>query len=358
MARLFKLFFFILISGAFLSCEKEVILDFDNEEQSLAIFSLFSPNSIFNTANFEIEVTATQAILDNSVSNYINDATVTITAEPLSEEFQVTYPNNDPNNGQDGSEDPVEEPEPEPEVESPLKVISEEAISRMVPDSDRIIYRTDNTIASDGFSYTLTVEHPDYPSITAESHVPKITPFNNLDLSDFKTSREDQLEGFTKYFSQASFDLDNTLDAQKQYHLLVYLVYQFPNGDREYVPITIDEDVLSEQIGTDATIVNTENSTVFFGAHFDNTTFQNDSQDLNFDIEFSLHDNSYPIAINVELRTVSKEYHNYFVEGFRLSQAGNNPLFVQSTNISNNIEGGFGVFAGYSAFNEEVPFRK
>ena len=197
-------------------------------------------------------------------------------------------------------------------------MISEEAVSILVEDSDKIIYRTDNTLAADGFSYTLTVDHPDYPSIRAQSHVPKITPFNNLNLSDFKTSREDQLEKYTKYFSQASFDLDNTLDDEKQYHLLVYLVYQFPNGNRDYVPITIDEDVLSEQIGTDATIVNVEKSTVFFGAHFDNNTFQNDSQNLNFDIEFSLHDDSHPVAINVELRTVSEEYHNYFIEGLSL----------------------------------------
>jgi len=346
------------ISGAFLSCEKEVILEFD-EEQSLAIFSLFSPNSIFDEPNFNIEVTATQSILDNSLSNYINDATVTITTRPLIEELQVTYPNdpdNDPDNSQGGSEDPVEDPE----VESPHQVISEEAISTTVANSDRIIYRTDNTLAADGFSYTLTVEHPDYPAIKAESHVPKTTPFNNLELSEFKTSKKDQLEGFTRYFSRASFELDNTIDARKQYHLVVYQVIQFPDGSREHIPITIDENVLAEQIGTDATIVNLSSSLVFFGAHFDNSTFENGSQKLNFDVEFSLEDDSsFPVvAINVELRSVSKEYHNYFVEGYRLSQAGSNTLFVQSTNISNNIEGGFGLFAGYSVYNEEVPFRK
>ena len=59
MNKLYKFLFFLSISGALFSCEKEVILDFDDEEQSLAIFSLFSPNSNFDQPNFEIEVTAT-----------------------------------------------------------------------------------------------------------------------------------------------------------------------------------------------------------------------------------------------------------------------------------------------------------
>jgi hypothetical protein len=113
-----------------------------------------------------------------------------------------------------------------------------------------------------------------------------------------------------------------------------------------------------EQLGADATIINANTSLVFFGAHFDNSTFEEATHKLNFDIGFSLHDDDYPTSLRIELRSVSEQYHNYFVEGYRLSQAGNNQFFSSPNSISNNIEGGFGVFAGYSVNDIEVPFRR
>ena len=339
MNKLFRLFFFLSISTVFFSCEKEVVLDFGDDEQRMAIFSLFSPNDIFTSDhNFNVEITATQSILDNSPSMYVNGARVTIATEPLLETTTTSS----------GSGDIPQNPQ----------ITSEEAISYSVSDTERIIYRTDNTIPSDGFSYKLTVDHPDYPKVTAESYVPKTTRIENLELSDFKTTKENQLEEFTRYFSQASFELDNDFNQTAQYHLLVWLGYPIGGGQNVYTPVTIEEDVLMEQLGADATIVNSNSSLVFFGAHFDNSTFEETTQKLNFDIGFSLHDDEYPTSIRIELRSVSEQYHNYFVEGFRLSQSGSNQFFSSSNSISNNIEGGFGVFAGYSVNDVEVPFRK
>lgn len=339
MNQLYKFFLLLSITMLHFSCEKEVVLDFDDEEQRMAIFSLFSPNNIFaNDHNFNVEVTRTQSILDNSMSNYVNDARVTIITEALPD-----------------SETDTVEPGTNPKQN---EVASEEAIQYSVDDTNRIIYRTDNTIPSDGFSYKLMVDHPDYPTVTAESYVPKTTEIKNLSVSDFKTTKKNQLPDYTRYFSQASFELDNNFDRNDQYHLLVWLVYPTGNGSRFFSPITIEEDILMEQLGTDATIVNANSSLVFFGAHFDNSTFKGETQKLNFDIGFSLHEDEYPSAINIELRSVSEQYHNYFVEGYRLSQVGNNQFFSSPNNISNNIEGGYGVFAGYSTYDEEVSFRK
>ncbi len=316
-----------------------MVLDFEDDEQQMAIFSLFSPNDIFtNDHNFNVEITATQSILDNSSSTYVNGARVTIATETLPAESTDLSGTG--------------------EVTQQQEITSEEAISYSIENTERIIYRTDNTIPSDGFSYKLTVDHPDYPRVTAESYVPKSTQIENLELSDFKTSKENQLEEFTRYFSQATFELENQFDKNAQYHLLVWLGYPVGNGRTVYTPITIEEDVLMEQLGADATIVNANSSLVFFGAHFDNSTFKEATQKLNFDIGFSLHDNEYPTSIRIELRSVSEQYHNYFVEGFRLSQAGSNQFFSSPNSISNNIEGGFGIFAGYSVDDVQVPFRK
>lgn len=340
---LHKIFYLLTISIVFFSCEREIILNFDEDEQSLAVFSLFSPNDIFaSDHNFNVEVTRTQSILEEtSTSNYVNGALVTIITKPLpGEELDTTVDESDT------------------ETQPQQGIISEEAISYSIEDTDRIIYRTDNTIPSDGFSYKLSVEHPDFPKITAESYVPKKTEYKNLEVSDFKTTKENQLPGYTRYFSQASFELDNNFSATDQYHLLVWLAYPGANGEIPLVSINIDEDILAEQLGADATIINTNSSPVFFGAHFDNSTFKEETQKLNFDIGFSLHEDEYPTAINIELRSVSEQYHDYFVQGYRLSQVGTNQFFSSPNNISNNIEGGFGVFAGYSVHNVEVPFRK
>jgi len=231
-------------------------------------------------------------------------------------------------------------------------------LNRTESDSDRISYKTDaNSIPKDGYTYHLKVEHDDYPTVTATSFVPSITKMSNVEVSDFKKSRENQLPGFTNYFSQASIEVEDNSSVENHYHLLVWL--GFPNGSGiDYFPIFLDDEVLQEQLGADATIINESNSRVFFGAHFDDKEFSGNTQKLNFDISFSLHDSENPVEIKIELRSVSKDYYKYFVEGYRQSQAGANPFFVQSDNISNNVENGFGVFAGYSTFDKGIPFRK
>jgi len=317
MYKINKILFTIIISGMFYSCEKEVVLNFEEEEQSLAIFSLFSPNDVFNQ-NFDVEVSTTQSILDNSDFEFLENANVTITSEligateePISEKLSFTKLNN------------------------------------------KIVYRTDNTLPKDGYTYMLTVENDGYPTVRAWSHVPAITEIQDLELSEFKKTKQNQLPGNTRYFSNATFKINNKLNIQNHYHLLVWL--RFPNGWRS---VYIEDDLLQEQLGAKATIINAESSLVFFGAHFDDDNFEDQIQTLNFDIAFSLSESDFPNEIKFELRSVSQDYHNYFVEGYRSSKAGNNPFFVASDNISNNIENGYGVFAGYATNDVIVPFRK
>jgi len=316
-----KLLFTFLVSSIFFSCEKEVVLDFEEEEQSLAIFSLFSPNDVFtNNHNFNVEVSSTQSILDNSDFNYLENANVSISAE---------------------------------QIDQPDQAISDPIFLTKVNGSDRIVYRTDNTSPQDGFRYMLTVENEGFPTVTAWSHVPAITKIENLELSEFKKTRDNQLPDFTRYFSNATFEIDNKLTSQNHFHLLVWLKYPFG-----WQSVYIEDDLLQEQLGTEATIINAENNPVFFGAHFNDNNFYSQKQQFNFDIAFSLHEQDYPTDIKFELRSVSQDYHNYFIEGYRSSQSGNNSFFSGSNNISNNIENGYGVFAGYSTHDVEVPFRK
>ncbi len=303
----------------FYSCEKEIELDFNDENQSLAVYSLFSPNDIFTGNSFQVQVSSTQSILDDSESQYLEDATVTITSEQMGESTQSIS----------------------------------ERLSFHKDGSNQIAYRTDNILPQDGYTYELKVEHENFPTVIAKSFVPAVTEIE-VELSAFKKSKENQAPDFTRYFTKASIDIEDNFNTQNHYHLLVWLFYP---GIGWY-SVHIEEDVLTDQLGADATIINVENSPVFFGAHFNDKEFNGQKKELNFDIAFSIHEEDFPTEIKVQLRSVSEDYHRYFVEGFRQSQAGNNPFFVQTNNISNNIENGYGVFAGYSSYDVEIPFRK
>ena len=65
-----------------------------------------------------------------------------------------------------------------------------------------------------------------------------------------------------------------------------------------------------------------------------------------FDIPNSQTDKE--ILIEAELRSVSKDYYTYHTEGYRHETNGDNTFLNDPTVVSNNIENGFGVFAGYT----------
>ena len=321
MSKLSYNFLFILGLALFFGCEKEVVLDLEDDEQRLAIFSLFTPNNVFtDDDSFIVEVTSTQSILNNKESIFINDAEVTIISTAK---------------------------------DNPIDPISERLTSSKTSD-DRVVYTTDMTLAKDGFEYELNIDHPDFPSITAKSFVPPTTNISNIDFSTFKKSKENELPGFTRYFTNVDMEIPNNIKQEDFFHLLVWQL----RSDGLYEPINIGAETLQEQLGTDVIVVNVNNSPVFFGAHFSDERFTGINQNINFDISFLLTEDENPSEIKVELRSVSREYHRYFIDGFRLSQAGNNPFFVSADNITNNIEGGFGIFAGYSASDADTPFRK
>ena len=312
-------FLIILCLALFSGCEKEIELNLGEHEQSIAIFSLFTPNSIIaNNSSFIVEVTSTQSILDNSEPEFINDAEVTIIATAK---------------------------------DSPVDPVSERLTSSTL--DDRLVYRTDQTSPQNGFEYELKIDHPDFPPVTATSIIPPITRISGHEFDTFKKSKENQLPGVTRYFTNIKMEIPNNTDQDNFYHLLVWRLEN--NG---LSPVNIGRDVLQEQLGTDAIVVNVDNSLVFFGAHFTDETFVGTNQEINFDISFLLEEEDNPTDIIIEFRSVSKEYHRYFVDGFRLTQGGENSFFVNSDNIMNNIEGGFGIFAGYTADNVIEQFRK
>jgi len=319
MFRLRFHFLVILCLALFSGCEKEIELDFEEYEQSLAIFSLFTPNSIIaNNSSFIVEVTSTQSILNNSEAEFINDAEVTITATSK---------------------------------DSPIDPISERLTSSTL--DDRPVYRTDQTLPQNGFEYELKIDHPDFPQVTARSFIPPITDISNIEFATFKNSKENELPGLTRYFTNVDMEIPNNTEQNDFYHLLVWLL-----EDGSLRPVNIGREDLQEQFGTDAIVVNVDNSPVFFGAHFGDERFVGSSQEFNFDISFTLEEFDNPTDIIVELRSVSRDYHRYFVDGYRLSQGGDNSFFVNSDNITNNIDGGFGIFAGYTAFDVATSFRR
>jgi len=312
----------ILYLGLFSACEREYEVDFGDQEQSFAIFSLFSPNGIFrDEQEFIVDISATQSILDNSPSKIIEDAIVTITTSPL---------------------------------DNPDKRLTEN-LDFVITHNERVEFVANEIVPQGGFEYELKVEHPDYPTAIAKSIIPNNTKIVDVELDNFKESKEDLvLETETRYISNAEIEIENNELIDNHFHLLVW----YRRADGFWMPVDIEKDVLQEQLGTNATIVTNMESEVFFGAHFSDNNFEGDSQKLNFTISFVLQEFQNPKKIKVELRSVSEDYHNYFVEGFRLSQAGSDAFFSGSENISNNVEGGFGVFAGYSSSDIDIPFRR
>lgn len=297
---LFNLFFMIAL---FTACEKEVVIELEEKEQKLAILCNFTPGEPFNLKLSKSQ--SLNAANDNS-SIVVDDYDIEICSEDSNCE-QILPLGNSSN------------------TDARFQSVS------LFPQTSK--------------KYTLKITVPGQKQpITAESSVPVPVELSHTTVGSITSYEHNDI--MRRYDVRLSLQFLDPFEEDNYYQVNFYQVLVNHNG-----ATTPDSLVtISPSIGFsyfDDKLVRNFNA-LDGGLLFKDATFEFPLQDFTFEPIFEYtHAASTPKEIIIELRTVSKEYYDYYSSIYRQSSQESTP-FSDATIIYSNITNGLGVFAGFS----------
>ena len=345
--------FQIFILSLLVSCETTVEVELPKYPAQLTANSLFTSDSIW-----KIELTQNRSVLESAPFAPVNDADVRIT-------------------GPDG-------------VDIPL------TYWKSAPGTGNSIYRAEGERPLEGTTYSLTVKHPTLGNAMASGQI-RQPPTPVLNVS-WDTTDVRQKTNFSS--TETSYGVTITLDdpPEENYYSLS-IMYRVGNirerdingdGKPEYfirksqetrVSIQSDDPVVDNPLGgglgelyfKDVSFNGQEYALKLYMSQAFGVTNARylDSfvpfKPLTTPYTFDVYDEEgnliypkgsviYPYQLYVVLRTVTEEYYQYIYTRDLQVSVEDNP-FAQPVQIYDNIDGGLGIFAGYSQTQYDFGIR-
>lgn len=184
-------------------------------------------------------------------------------------------------------------------------------------------------------SYSIEVTAPDYDLATASTNIPAL-----VDLSSVDTLGVEDVNGYKELELTITFqDLPN----ERNYYILeVYStdlvsgqVYQYPMTLRsDDVTLGLDKDGYSDAV------------------YFSDELFDGETKELIIYVEDT---RSYDDYIEVRMTSITEDLERY-ARTNQAYQNGQGNAFAQPVQVFTNVEGGFGIFAGYQVSRKKVTF--
>ncbi|MGB3848505.1 MAG: DUF4249 domain-containing protein [Tunicatimonas sp.] len=334
------------------ACETAVEVDVPRNPPQLTVNSLFNPDSVW-----QVELTENRYILDNEPFAAVPDAEVRVLQEGRTVAV-LDYRGNQPYNGNS-------------------------------------IYRAADGRPEAGEQYTLEVSRPTAGGVSARSRVPPVpTPilsvvWDTLDVREIPTSIDRVAYGVTirfddppeENFYSLSFIVRNNfvilrdIDDDGEQELVVRRNELNTNATLQSDDPLIDDPFdryAAELLFKDARFNGQEYELKLYMQQFigvsggvstfldiatkDFYVLNEEVYDLQGNVVFGA-DESFPsYELFALLRTTTEEYYNYTRTRDLQASVESNP-FAQPVQVFDNIEGGLGVFAGYSQVEKEVTIK-
>jgi len=289
------------------ACEKEVPLEVEQTDQKLAILCTFSPGE-----PFDVELAKSTSLFhSNSNDNLIDDADIIICSDNYCAPALPLF------NGDDN-------------------------VNSKYQSSDNLI------IPEESKDYNITINIDGFDAISAHSTIPQVSKISHSTVGEI-TKYPNEFESIQDYNIRLAFKFLDDQAEDNYYHVKFYQVLDNSPSNN----VTSDPDTLAiVQSNQGFSLVDDKLSGNFTvtegGILFKDAVFQKSLQELVFEPNFSFDNTKYePVEIILELRTVSKEYYDYFSSAYRQNSQANVP-FSDPTIIFSNVTNGLGVFAGYS----------
>lgn len=192
-------------------------------------------------------------------------------------------------------------------------------------------------------NYRVVVNHPNFKSISAETRIP-----SEIGISDCKMTKSEAAYHFKLEFQDKSYSKD-------YYMIVLYTVINVEiNGEnyKQDIPLSYySEDIVFE----DNLLENTtdlERNILRGSLSFSDYNRNGEKFDINFYAPIASSENEN-LTFKVKLLHISKDYYAYERSKIIILNRQDLP-FYKKVNLHSNINGGEGVFAGYSLDEREL----
>lgn len=290
------------------SCEEAVDLDIELPESRLVISSNFTPG-----ADVRIRVSRSENVFSQSpVSPEVEDALIDIYDGDLFLERLVHV-------------DPPQGPG---------------------------YYTTRKLQPEVGVVYTIQVEAPGYPVVSAQSSIPEPVPITLYAVDNIRVSQRPESH-IRRYDYRVLLDYDDPYPARNWYHLNFYqqiVDYHINGGDT-----IVSSESLFPVAFSGANDNNVIDAATIGGILLQDKPYPSG---LAFDLAYEIEPGRQLLGkLFVELRTVSEEYYLFHSS---VSRQQDNPGggIHEPVIVYNNILNGHGIFAGYNAFADSLSLRR
>lgn len=198
------------------------------------------------------------------------------------------------------------------------------------------LYKTNGFIPTQGTTHFIKIQK-DQEEISASSHIPYAVPFTLNDTIRIQTQYNDYLRFRIQINDPA--DSDN-------YYMIRFKMVPDENFPEPY-------EYLYLFFYTDEPFI--ENYSSEFGI-FSDILFKGQSQIMSFDLELRNFSNDTN-KLYIDLLSISKDMYLYLLTYVAQQNAENSP-FSEPVMVFNNIENGYGIFAGYTIYQESIVIPK
>lgn len=292
----------MLLSMLF-SCEQEVTLDIGEHEQKLVIYSQFAPNQPIN-----VQVGRSFSVLDEIPAEYISNADVSLWIDDnLVEQLELRIPS-------DATERPY--------------------------------YTTPTFRAKPNEEYTIKASAGSLPATASSSSIPSAIYFDRFEIESINIQPN---AGNWDYNFTVRFSINDPSEIQNFYHIILYqeLYTIVPSpGD------TIISDTLKILLPFDRS-----NDNNYMLAHqSEGLLLEDDPLNGNYYVSgsFTLDPDTQSLGpLRAELRTLSSDYYLFQSSSTRQYYSSKS-IFSEPVFVYNNIQNGYGIFAGYNVVRDSI----
>lgn len=283
----------LILLFLFSSCEKIIKMDIKDDRRRIVVNSFFSPDNLFS-----VNISKSLHILDNGEFQYIPDATVILYKNDIL--LDTLIYNNYGN-----------------------------YIANLLPEINA--------------NYKITVTANGLESIVASDAVPSPIHIVSVDTATVMYSQNNGMDGSNPAEEMLRCKIKfQDQPGVKNYYLLQVLGHEYhdygPKTGEVNLWFDTDDPSVEDETVSDAGATFTD--ALFDGKLYDFTIYINNRQTSN---------------VYIVLASISKDFYLYWTSYTQFNYGDNSP-FSEPVLVYNNIDKGFGIFAGYTKSTDTLVF--
>lgn len=236
-----------------------------------------------------------------------------------------------------------------------VKVYEDETLLEVLefvprPSPDGLFFRAKKFRPEIGKVYTLTVKAPGLPMITAQNSIPEPVTISQYEIADVEASTTFQ-GGAVNYNYTLNLAFKDPQVKGNHYHLLLkQSKFAAAIGDGTPSSSYMEEPQLVEILSASNKLLSYHRGGYLISDLDRNgQTFR-----YRLRLQTSTKDSNEQLGqLHIELRTVSTDYHQFHTSIHNQRQSSGEPV-DQPVIIYNNIQEGYGIFAGYSNVQDSI----